>query len=241
MANHGIIPHDGQGLSVPQLQQAMAETYNIARDLGIILAIGGLLTSPNPLGLTFDLSDLDKHNFIEHDASLSRADINEGGDDHTFQPAIFQAFMSNFSGPNTTLEEAAIAKFARVKNESQSDPDFTYGPQQFVLSYGETAFYLQALGNSGTSVPLTWLQTFFAQEKLPYDQGWRTSSQEIGLVSTNLLLPQLQTAAGEELPEGLILGNNTLARALLGLDVMDANVSAFVQDLLSQFGLGGLF
>jgi Peroxidase, family 2 len=241
MANHGIIPHDGKGLSVPVLKQGMADAYNVAADVAIVLSIGGLGASPNPLGLTLDLADLDKHNFIEHDGSLSRADFGEGGDDHTFNPDIFHAFMSGFAGlDNTTTESAAKAKFARVQNESKSDPDFTYGVKQFVLSYAESALYIKALGNDGDSVPLSWLQTFFEDEKLPYDQGWRPTANPIGFVNVITYIPQLIAAAGDEVPEGLIIGNNTVARALLGLDVLGNDVSSFVQNLLNQFGLGGL-
>ena len=67
------------------LTDAMQGVFNIGFDLRTILAVGGVFSSPNALRYgTMDLADLDKHNYIEHDGSLSRAPIHQGGDDHTF-------------------------------------------------------------------------------------------------------------------------------------------------------------
>jgi hypothetical protein len=49
-----------------------------------------------------------------------------------------------------------------VKTEEGRDPTFTYTPQQFILSYGETALYLSVLGDPTTGVaPVDYVKTFF--------------------------------------------------------------------------------
>jgi hypothetical protein len=53
-------------------------------------------------------------------------------------------------------------RYNRVKTEEGRDPTFTYTPQQFILSYGETALYLSVLGDPTTGVaPVDYVKTFF--------------------------------------------------------------------------------
>jgi hypothetical protein len=55
-----------------------------------------------------------------------------------------------------------VDRYNRVKTETARDPDFTYTPQQYVLSYGETALYLSVLGNPTTGVaPIDYVKIFF--------------------------------------------------------------------------------
>jgi Peroxidase, family 2 len=241
MANHAILPHNGKGLTVPMLVTAMEDTYNLTPELATFFAVAGLLTTHNPLSLSFNLDNLDLHDYIEHDASLSRQDFHLGGDDHSFSPDVFNFYLSHFAGlPNTTIPACARARFARVQNSSDSDPDFTYGPTLIALSYGETALYLEALGNGGSNVPLNWVTSFFAHEKLPYNQGWRTSSSPIGFVSLNYIIPRLLLDSGEQLPEGLIITKTVLAKAILGLDPLSNNIPPLVQSLLNKYGVGNI-
>lgn len=239
MANHGILPHNGKGLTVSMMMNAMHETFNIGLDVRTILAIGGLFASPNPLAGSLDLNDLDKHNFIEHDGSLSRADFGEGGDDHTFNPEIFQTFMDYFQGMDkTTIEASAKARFMRIRTEHGRDPTFTYGTKQFLTSYGETALYALGLGGRDATVPVEFLTTFFQEERLPVEEGWSPPDAEIDLTAIIGLIKSLINASGDAVPEGLILGNASFARALLGLDTTLNETSTAIQNILNKFDLG---
>lgn len=75
-ANHGFLPHDGKGLTIPLLISALQDGMNVGADFATVIGGAGLLSVSNDLLATsFDLNDLDELNFpIEHDASLSRAD-----------------------------------------------------------------------------------------------------------------------------------------------------------------------
>jgi hypothetical protein len=54
-----------------------------------------------------------------------------------------------------------------VKTESARDPKFTYTPQQFILSYGETALYISVMGDPKTGVaPLEYVKVFFGRTPL---------------------------------------------------------------------------
>lgn len=243
MANHGILPHNGKGLTVKMLTDAMQGVFNIGFDLRTILAVGGVFSSPNALrDGTMDLADLDKHNYIEHDGSLSRAPIHQGGDDHTFRQDIFDqvlSFFNNTTGATTNIDEAAKAHLHRVQADSKTK-DFTYGSKQTFLAMGETALYLMALGDPVTGVtPVNYIRTLFEEERIPYEEGWRTPTTEISLGNTLEMLQKIASADGELKKEGAIT-NATLAKALVGLDTAAKDVPQFIQVMFNYFGLSDL-
>jgi hypothetical protein len=85
------------------LQKALSDTYNIGLDVNTLFSLGGPLASPHPFEGKFDLSDLKKHNFIEHDASLSREDLSISGDAATFRPDIWAGALEEYDGMVNTI------------------------------------------------------------------------------------------------------------------------------------------
>ncbi|PGH36650.1 hypothetical protein GX50_00512 [[Emmonsia] crescens] len=72
LANHGILPHNGKGMTYPILLKGILEGLNVGFDLILVAGTGGMLGAKNPLRLYFNLNDLSNHDlFAEHDASLS--------------------------------------------------------------------------------------------------------------------------------------------------------------------------
>ena len=243
MANHGILPHSGKDLTVKMLTDAMEEVFNIGFDLRTILAVGGVFASPTALQYgTMDLDDLDKHNFIEHDGSLSRAPFHEAGDDHTFRQDIFDQvlnFFSNTTDATASVTEASKAHLHRVQTDSRS-PDFSYGSKQTFLALGETALYLMAMGDPLTgTAPLEYIRILFEQERLPYNEGWRTPTTQISLGSTLNMMNKLAAADSEIQQEGQIT-NATLAKALVGLDDATKDIPSFIRNMFDYFGLSDL-
>lgn len=195
-------------------------------DFSLFVGTAGIGSNPNPELLYFDLDMLDKHDFvIEHDASLSRADASTG-DDHSFNQTIWDTVTAYFAGQqNATIDTAAKAKFQRVTTEAARDPDFSYGPVQFIFSYGETAIYLSTMGDPVTgSAPVEYIQSLFEEERLPYEEGWRPTVLPTTLTSLGAMVFELNIANGEELPEGLILSEHTLKAALIGLNAVTGDV-----------------
>ena len=140
----------------------------------------------------------------EHDASLSRQDAFFGND-YSFNQTIFNQVLSYYKGmPKTSIPVAAKAKYARVQDSQKRNPTFTYGPREFILSYGETALYLSIMGDPTTGVaPLNYVKIFFEQERLPYKEGWRKPAQQTTLLTIGNMINQLYAASPEPLPEGL--------------------------------------
>ena len=58
-----------------------------------------------------------------------------------------------------------------MTTEEARDPKFTYTPQQFILSYGETALYISVMGDPETGIaPLEYVKIFFRQFIDTYSQ-----------------------------------------------------------------------
>jgi hypothetical protein len=151
LANHGILPHDGRDITPDMLVQAMTSTFHMSEGLARFFANGSRAVASNPLTGKINLDDLNRHNVLEHDASLSRADAGErpGGDNHSFNKTIFDGFMAHYAGmEHTTLEAAAKARHDRFLEGKASDESFRFGAKEYTLSYGETALYLQVLGGA---------------------------------------------------------------------------------------------
>jgi hypothetical protein len=131
-----------------------------------------------------------------------------------------------------------VHRLNRVKTESARDPKFTYTPQQFILSYGETALYISVMGDPKTGVaPLEYVKVFFGrtplrllrlvnqilmlqteEERLPYAEGWRPPAKQTTLMTLGQMIIKLYTTAGDILPEGLEITTNTLKLAFGGYD-----------------------
>ncbi|CAK4032758.1 related to chloroperoxidase [Lecanosticta acicola] len=222
LANHGFIPHDGKNMTLDTIIQGLADGMNIDAPFASFLFAGGSLAAPDNRQLqSFDLNDLDQHNFpIEHDASLSRQDAFFGND-YSFNQTIFNQVLSFYDGmANTSIPVASKAKYARVQDSQQRDPTFTYGPREFILSYGETALYLSIMGDPTTGVaPVDYVKIFFEQERLPYNEGWRKPTQQTTLLTVGDMINQLYASSPEPLPEGLeILTVGAYQDALAGIN-----------------------
>ena len=83
------------------------------------------------------------------------------------------------------------------------NPTFTYGLREFVLSYGETALYLQTMADPVSGVArVDYVRSLFEQEKLPYSLGWRPSTLPITLPSLGAMIVELFASNPQKIPEG---------------------------------------
>lgn len=180
---------------------------SVGADFTTAIGLAGLLSSPNPAGGAFDLNDLDQHNFpIEHDGSLSRRDAFFGNDYSFFMPN-FQMVLDHFNGSYTSIPTASKAKYSRVQNSRAINPTFTYGPREFILSYGETSLYLQTMSDPYSGVArVDFIKYFFEYERLPTALGWKPSNQTITLLTLGQMIMELYAAnSGDQAPEGLLV------------------------------------
>jgi hypothetical protein len=207
LANHGFLHRDGRNMTIPHLIKGLAEGLNMGADFTVAIGGAGLLASPFPLAGSFDLDDLNMHNFpIEHDASMSRQDAALGNDMPFYNPN-WQQYITFFDGKDRTdIPTASKAKFARYLDSKTKNPQFTYGLREAIFSYGENAIYLQAMADpvSGKA-KVEYVKTLFEQEKLPFAQGWRPSPAPITLASLGVMVAELYGVSPEPIPEGAMI------------------------------------
>ncbi|KAI9447981.1 Cloroperoxidase [Lactarius indigo] len=67
-------PMTGRGITAYQLISAIRQHYHISLPLATLLSVGGTLVCGRHF--TIDLEDLARHNYIEHDASLTHANCH---------------------------------------------------------------------------------------------------------------------------------------------------------------------
>lgn len=73
LANHGLLPHSGQNITLDDLRSGMLQGVNQDDSISVglfnvLVELG--LTSDNTTNSTFSLLDLGRHDVLEHDASL---------------------------------------------------------------------------------------------------------------------------------------------------------------------------
>ncbi|KAI6894501.1 hypothetical protein KC318_g10705 [Hortaea werneckii] len=204
LANHGFIPRNGKDMTLPILIKGLKAGMNMAPDFTIAIGGVGLLSSDSPdTARSFDLNDLDQHNFpIEHDASLSRQDAYFGNDYSFYQPNWDMVLKYYQGKTKTDIETASHAQRNRVANSRAINPEVVYGPREFVLANGETALYLQTMADpfSGRA-RLDYVKMLFEQEKLPYELGWRPSTVPISLLTLGQMVLELSAAAPDPVGE----------------------------------------
>ncbi|KAI9459320.1 Cloroperoxidase [Russula earlei] len=126
MANHGIIPRDGRDVSFRELSSLIRSTYNFSPTFCLYVPryIAKVLGRPYPTG-RFDLSDLDVHNGIEHDASLVRRDTS-----HEFHQGM----------PDGALV-AALIKSATGRPPKQAQADRQATPQEPLPPQSDSPYF----------------------------------------------------------------------------------------------------
>eukprot|EP00475_Leptophrys_vorax_P019701 TRINITY_DN26_c0_g3_i1.p1 TRINITY_DN26_c0_g3~~TRINITY_DN26_c0_g3_i1.p1 ORF type:complete len:238 (-),score=59.77 TRINITY_DN26_c0_g3_i1:76-789(-) len=183
LANHGYINHNGTQIARNDLVNALTGVYQISSGLAGTLAdsaIAGIGYSDASGTKYLDLDALDKHNFIEHDASLTREDIGDNGDNHSPQQYLIDQLKSLSSdGQTLSWAEMAKARTLRPSQEQASDGSYGLDVVHATAAYTEAAFVLRVLG-TGTSIPLTFVDSFFGSEKIP--DGWSPSTPGYGAV-----------------------------------------------------------
>ncbi|KAF2258356.1 Chloroperoxidase, partial [Lojkania enalia] len=162
-------------LSTPLLVHALAVSINMSAETATTFAGIGLSASRDPASGTFDLDDLNRHNIVEHDASLSRRDFALNGASQAFSAEIFAETLAHLGdAEDITIPAAAAARYGRVETERKRNENFTYGARQQFASYLESALYYQALRDARTGkTPVDFFKVLFEQERLPYKEGWR--------------------------------------------------------------------
>jgi hypothetical protein len=174
LANHNILPHSGKGITKAMAVEALTKSFNIDPKIANVFAASGIIANPNHDAHSFDLNHVNKHNYIEHDGSLSRGDAAFGGgvkfDKEAFD-MVLKVYREAHPGKSddeimTDWATAAHARWARItaskENHKKEEKTWIYGIKEAIMSYGETSLCLNLLGKDGVA-PLQWVKIFFGK------------------------------------------------------------------------------
>ncbi|KIW04492.1 uncharacterized protein PV09_04249 [Verruconis gallopava] len=104
----------------------------------------------------------------------------------------------------------------QVKRQSRhavhkTEYHYLYGIKEVILSYGESALFLNMLGKDGAA-PLEWVRILFEEERWPYKEGWRPPK----IVDQSMMrhvITKLMEANEDKAEEAVLVGLGTV-RAL---------------------------
>jgi len=172
MANHGILPRDGRGISFRELNRACRTTYNFAPTFCFVVPnFSAKMLKRNYWRDTFDLAELNLHNGIEHDASLTRQDAADQPDQSKPDPNLVQELLSSATGkdtngtPKLTLED--LSGFTAKRRADSMASNSRYAISLFHKMFGSTntSFLVTLFGGR-----VDQLHELLIAERIP--DGW---------------------------------------------------------------------
>ncbi|KAI4108926.1 MAG: hypothetical protein LQ339_002044 [Xanthoria mediterranea] len=150
---------------------------------------------------TLNLNDLDHHSTNmtvlapvpgEHDGSLSRNDLYFG-DNHSFNQTIWNTVAAHFHHDTISILVAARARQDRVTAAEAINPQFAASD---ISSFGESALYLKAMRGQNNATKTKYVQIFFREERIPFNEGYKRSNVSIGNEDIGQIAFELAAASG---------------------------------------------
>ncbi|TFY63855.1 heme-thiolate peroxidase [Rhodofomes roseus] len=169
MANHGIFPRDGRNITFRDMNTKVRETFNFAPTFCFFVPhYAADMLNRNYWTDKFDLSDLNAHNCIEHDASLCRVDTFHNPDQSKPARRLIEEFLASGTGPNGDITTSDLSRMlGKRRAESKAKNN----------QYGQTTFH-KLFGASNGSTLLTIcggrtkdLRPMLLEERIP--DGWQ--------------------------------------------------------------------
>lgn len=149
------------------------------------------------------------HTVIEHDGSLSRADIYFG-DNHSFNSTIWGTVAAYFTEDTIDVKTAARARAARLAAAANENPEFNMTSDGINFSLIESALYLSVFNNGSSSTAVTeWVKVMFRKSHPRHDLPIRMT---LVLTCGNAEEERLPFAEGFTRPESIVSTAAILAK-----------------------------
>ncbi|KAI5919028.1 Chloroperoxidase [Camillea tinctor] len=179
LANHGFLPHDGKGLTKEVVVKGLKDGLNFNETLGGIMFDQAIIANPEPNATFFTLDNLNRHNVLEHDASMSRSDAFFGNN-HIFNQTIFDTTKVYWTDETLSAEMLANGKLFRQIESRSTNPEYTFTATTEAFSLGEVAAPIIVFGEiEGGTVNRSFVEYFFQNERLPAELGWVKKSSPV--------------------------------------------------------------
>ncbi|KAL4783568.1 Chloroperoxidase [Aspergillus varians] len=181
LANHNFLPHDGRNLTRAAIVKGLGNGLNFDPTLASLMFDMAIVANPAENATFFTLDHLNRHNVLEHDASLSRTD-SYFGSNHIFNATIFEQSRAFWTNSTLTADMLANSKLARQVVSKAFNPTYTFTENTEQFSLGEIAAPIIAFGDiDSATVPKNLVEYFFLNERLPTELGWNAKNQTITL------------------------------------------------------------
>jgi len=174
MANHGILPHDGKNIRFDKLPGKIDAAFNFAPTISFFVTnLAAKLLKKEYKGDTFDLAELDLHNGIEHDASLTREDtglVPEQSKPHLpFVRDLLMSASKRDKGGSALLTRKDISRFftKRRVDSRVTNPDFSLDLFHKLIGDLNTSFLLTIFAGRVDD-----LKCILIEERIP--EGWES-------------------------------------------------------------------
>ncbi|KIJ98661.1 hypothetical protein K443DRAFT_680585 [Laccaria amethystina LaAM-08-1] len=174
MANHGILPRDGKNISFPEMNSTIRATYNFGPSFCFFVPNFAARMLKKSYGKDrFDLADLDFHNGIEHDASLTREDIHFVKDQGKPHLPFVRELLDSASGKdkegNVLLTLADLSRYSskRRAESRANNPEFSLDLFHKMFGSSNSSTLLTIFGGRVSD-----LESILIDERLP--EGWES-------------------------------------------------------------------
>ncbi|KAJ8110960.1 heme-thiolate peroxidase [Nemania bipapillata] len=194
LANHGFIQHDGRNMTRENVIKGLGEGLNFDPALASVMFDQAIIANPEPNATYFTLDQLNKHNLLEHDASLSRSDAYFGNN-HVFNQTVFDQTKSYWQGPVIDINMLANSKVARQLTSKAFNPTYVFTLLTEEFSLGEVIAPIIAFGDTDNlTVNRSLVEYFFENERLPSELGWKVRSDVVALQDVARMTGALRNA-----------------------------------------------
>jgi len=181
-----------------ELIDALNKGFNVSRAFASVQTLAAF-TMYGKLFQKMSLSDLQRHGFLEHDASLSRQDAAIG--DHVnVDKTLVDLLLTYKVSEKINIESLAKLHHVRYADSKERNKDFDYGWRQQSLSFGESSLLLCVIGGStNKEIDAKIVEIFFKEERLADD--WKSSETPIGLFEILNYQKEIEKKAEEVKPK----------------------------------------
>ncbi|KAL7284618.1 hypothetical protein ACG7TL_001913 [Trametes sanguinea] len=163
-----LLPRDGKNIKFTELGAAIRKVYNFSPTFCFFVPnyMANLLTR-NYRTNRLDLADIDVHNCIEHDASLTRVDSYEEPDQSKIATVLIEELLRSGTGPGGDLTPDDISRLLgkrRVESKKRN-PKYSLAFNHKMFGSSNGANLLTIFGGR-----IQDLRPFLLEERLP--DGW---------------------------------------------------------------------
>ncbi|EUC54598.1 peroxidase family 2 domain protein [Rhizoctonia solani AG-3 Rhs1AP] len=212
LANHGIIPRNGRGITWKELGEASQKAYNLAPTLckQVPWLTAKFLFAGRDWNETMTLDDLNAHGAIEHDASYTRADIkwqhDQGVPDYEIIQGLYESAgldIDNLKPKDKfTLED--LSNYLAYRRAHSKAFNGQYIMNKNGKTFGSINSAMAHIAFDGNAADLkTWL----LEERIP--DGWEPKNRS----RHGVTIKQLNGIASQ-IEKGIARAGNLEARVL---------------------------